>query len=108
MVRHGPAENKKYTDAIDKVSRAYRAGRTVPIAATRIYELAFFTGFAISSIMYYVLNKLWPVVGASSSSSSSFEEMGVDERLRRCLKGTVATICKGFPFLYMFSGIPDV
>ena len=51
----------------------YPAGRSVPIAATRIYELAFFTGFGVSSIVYYGLNWWYPVVGASAV----FEEVDV-------------------------------
>lgn len=49
------------------------AGRTVPLAATRVYELSFFTGFGVSSIVYYVLNRLFTVVGAAAV----FEEIDV-------------------------------
>ncbi|KAF8759746.1 Permease for cytosine/purines, uracil, thiamine, allantoin [Rhizoctonia solani] len=49
------------------------AGPTVPLAATRIYQMAFFTGFGVSSIIYYVLNRIWP----SPGSWQTFEE--VDE-----------------------------
>ena len=45
----------------------------MPISATRIYELSFFTGFGVSSIVYYVLNRLFPVVGAAAA----FEEVDV-------------------------------
>ena len=39
-------------------------GRTVPLAATRVYQMSFFTGFGVSAIIYYVLNRLFPVPGA--------------------------------------------
>lgn len=41
------------------------AGRTVPLAATRIYQLSFFTGFGVSAITYWFLNVLFPAAGAS-------------------------------------------
>ena len=56
----------------------YPAGRSVPIAATRIYELAFFTGFGVSSIVYYVLNRLFPVVG----TATTFEEIDVSASMK--------------------------
>ena len=40
------------------------AGRTVPLQATRIYQMAFFTGFGASAIVYYILNRVWPSPGA--------------------------------------------
>jgi len=58
---------------INVVGFAGATGRTVPVAATRIYELSFFTGFGVSSIAYYVLNRLFPVVGAAAA----FEEIDV-------------------------------
>lgn len=51
----------------------YIAGHEVPLVATRIYELAFFTGFSVSSIVYYVLNRLFPIIGAAEK----FEEVDV-------------------------------
>lgn len=47
------------------------AGRTVPLAATRIYQMSFFTGFGVSALVYYVLNRLFPVPGLSHK----FEEI---------------------------------
>ncbi|KAF8709220.1 Permease for cytosine/purines, uracil, thiamine, allantoin, partial [Rhizoctonia solani] len=58
---------------INVVGFAGAAGQTVPLAATRIYQMAFFTGFGVSSIIYYVLNRIWP----SPGSWQTFEE--VDE-----------------------------
>lgn len=46
---------------INVVGFAGAVGVTVPIAATRLYELSFFTGFFTSSIVFYILNKIWPV-----------------------------------------------
>ena len=37
----------------------------MPLAATRIYQMSFFTGFGVSSLIYYGLNVLFPVKGAS-------------------------------------------
>lgn len=48
-------------------------GHEVPLVATRIYELSFFTGFGVSSIVYYVLNRLFPIIGAAEK----FEEVDV-------------------------------
>ena len=33
------------------------------MAATRIYQLSFFTGFGVSSVIYYLLNRTFPVPG---------------------------------------------
>ncbi|KAN0084349.1 Permease for cytosine/purines, uracil, thiamine, allantoin domain containing protein [Tylopilus felleus] len=60
-------------------------GRTVPIVATRIYELSFFTGFGVSSVVYYVLNRLFPVVGAAEV----FEEVDVSGYESKSTKGDV-------------------
>jgi len=49
------------------------AGRTVPLAATRIYQLSFFTGFGVSAIVYWALNRVFPVVGAADT----FEEVDI-------------------------------
>lgn len=66
MVRHDPV------DYID-IRPVDQAGRTVPVAATRVYQLSFFTGFGVSSLVYYALNRLFPVVGAAAV----FEEIDV-------------------------------
>ncbi|EEB91159.1 hypothetical protein MPER_10526, partial [Moniliophthora perniciosa FA553] len=50
---------------INVVGFAGATGRTVPIAATRIYQMSFFTGCGVSSIIYFVLNAISPVPGAS-------------------------------------------
>ena len=43
----------------------YKAGRNVPLAATRVYQMSFFTGFGVSSLIYFLLNFLFPVPGSS-------------------------------------------
>ncbi|KAG8886495.1 hypothetical protein FRB97_003006, partial [Tulasnella sp. 331] len=58
---------------INVVGFAGAVGTKVPLAATRIYELSFFTGFGVSAIVYIGLNYFFPVPG----SGKSFEE--VDE-----------------------------
>jgi nucleobase:cation symporter-1, NCS1 family len=51
------------------------AGRQVPLAATRIYEMSFFTGFGVSGLVYIVLNLLSPVPG----KFAQFREVDVSE-----------------------------
>ncbi|KAG2343065.1 hypothetical protein BDR05DRAFT_318414 [Suillus weaverae] len=58
---------------INAVGFAGATGRTVPLAATRIYELSFFTGFGVSAIVYWALNRVFPVIGATDT----FEEIDV-------------------------------
>ncbi|KIL63864.1 hypothetical protein M378DRAFT_79178 [Amanita muscaria Koide BX008] len=60
---------------INVVGFAGATGRTVPLAATRIYQLAFFTGFAVSSFTYWSLNVLFPVPG----KADKFEEIDVSQ-----------------------------
>ncbi|KAH6906693.1 permease for cytosine/purines, uracil, thiamine, allantoin-domain-containing protein [Coprinopsis sp. MPI-PUGE-AT-0042] len=56
---------------INVVGFAGATGRDVPLAATRIYQMSFFTGFGVSSLMYYTLNRLFPVPGMADK----FEEI---------------------------------
>ncbi|KAF8155529.1 permease for cytosine/purines, uracil, thiamine, allantoin-domain-containing protein, partial [Crassisporium funariophilum] len=51
---------------INVVGFAGATGRTVPIAATRVYQMSFFTGFGVSALIYFLLNKAFPVQGATS------------------------------------------
>ncbi|KAJ8463928.1 hypothetical protein ONZ51_g9927 [Trametes cubensis] len=60
---------------INVVGFAGATGRTVPLAATRIYEMSFFTGFGVSALVYWSLNLLFPVRGASDCAR--FEEVDV-------------------------------
>ncbi|ORY84681.1 NCS1 nucleoside transporter family [Leucosporidium creatinivorum] len=46
--------------AINVVGFAGAVGTPVPIAATRIYQLSFFTGFGVSAVVYIALNKIFP------------------------------------------------
>lgn len=55
------------------LNRYRPAGRVVPLAATRIYELSFFTGFGVSALVYWALNRVFPVVGAADT----FDEVDV-------------------------------
>ncbi|KAI0052082.1 NCS1 nucleoside transporter family [Auriscalpium vulgare] len=48
---------------INVVGFAGATGRTVPLAATRIYEMSFFTGFGVSAVIYFSLNYFFPVRG---------------------------------------------
>ncbi|KAF9513306.1 hypothetical protein BS47DRAFT_1344353, partial [Hydnum rufescens UP504] len=43
------------------------------MAATHIYQLAFITGFGVSTIIYTALNYLWPPLG--KGTSNGFEEI---------------------------------
>ncbi|KAJ8595846.1 NCS1 nucleoside transporter family [Rhizopogon salebrosus TDB-379] len=55
-------------------------GIPVPVAATHIFDLNFFAGFGTSSIVYYVLSRLFPPLG----SAGKFEEIdvsGYEERM---------------------------
>ncbi|PIL23545.1 transporter [Ganoderma sinense ZZ0214-1] len=60
---------------INVVGFAGATGRTVPLAATHIYEMSFFTGFGVSALVYWSLNRLFPVRGASECAT--FEEVDV-------------------------------
>lgn len=55
------------------------------MAATRIYQLAFFTGFGVSSVIYYLLNCAFPVPGRADKFKEVDESHysdGVKERRR--------------------------
>ncbi|GAA6016753.1 hypothetical protein JCM10207_003241 [Rhodosporidiobolus poonsookiae] len=43
------------------VGFAGAVGTPVPLAATRIYNLSFFTGFGVSALVYFVLCKVFPI-----------------------------------------------
>ncbi|KAK2462998.1 hypothetical protein APHAL10511_004985 [Amanita phalloides] len=58
---------------INVVGFAGATGRHVPLAATRVYQLSFFTGFGVSATTYYLLNMAFPVPG----KADKFDE--VDE-----------------------------
>ncbi|PFH48676.1 hypothetical protein AMATHDRAFT_64886 [Amanita thiersii Skay4041] len=54
---------------INVVGFAGATGRSVPTAATRIYQLSFFSGFLVSSLVYYLLNLKWPVPGPGPNAT---------------------------------------
>ncbi|KAF8518708.1 permease for cytosine/purines, uracil, thiamine, allantoin-domain-containing protein [Hysterangium stoloniferum] len=56
---------------INVVGFAGATGRSVPLPATRIYQMSFFTGFGVSALVYWSLNMLFAVPGATSA----FEEI---------------------------------
>ncbi|KAJ7666177.1 permease for cytosine/purines, uracil, thiamine, allantoin-domain-containing protein [Mycena polygramma] len=60
---------------INVVGFAGATGRTVPLAATRIYQMSFFTGFGVSALTYWLLTRLVPVRGMARV----FEEMDVSK-----------------------------
>ncbi|KAG2124441.1 permease for cytosine/purines, uracil, thiamine, allantoin-domain-containing protein [Suillus clintonianus] len=60
---------------INAVGFAGATGREVPLVATRIYELSFVTGFGVSAVVYWALNRVFPVVGAADT----FEEIDVSQ-----------------------------
>jgi NCS1 family nucleobase:cation symporter-1 len=53
--------------AINVVGFAGAVGREVPLAAQRIYDLNFFTGFLVSSIIYWALCKISPIPACSDT-----------------------------------------
>lgn len=71
--------SSSFTLADSLISIAARtAGRTVPIAATHIYQMSFFTGFGVSALIYCGLNYFFPPRG-SHFVGSKFEEVDVSE-----------------------------
>ncbi|KAF8072325.1 permease for cytosine/purines, uracil, thiamine, allantoin-domain-containing protein [Lyophyllum atratum] len=62
---------------INVVGFSGATGRVVPIAATRIYEMSFFTGFGVSSLVYIILNYIFPVPGPGVASK--FREVDISE-----------------------------
>lgn len=53
------------------------------MAATRIYQLAFFTGFGVSSVIYYLLNRAFPVPGRADKFKEVDESHYLDAMDRR-------------------------
>lgn len=60
---------------INVVGFAGATGRSVPVAATHIYQMSFFMGFGVSALTYWALNRAFPVCGAASV----FEEVDVSQ-----------------------------
>ncbi|KAH9941577.1 permease for cytosine/purines, uracil, thiamine, allantoin-domain-containing protein [Epithele typhae] len=63
---------------INVVGFAGATGRTVPLAATQIYEMSFFTGFGVSALVYWSLNVFFPARGVREACMR-FEEVDVSE-----------------------------
>lgn len=70
---------------INVVGFAGATGQTVPLAATRVYDLSFFTGLGTSGLVYWILNMLFPAPGAAKR----FQE--VDESAMEISTGGEAT-----------------
>ena len=51
------------------------AGRAVPVAATHIYQMSFFTGFGVSAVVYCALSYAFPPAGVHRT----FEEKDVSD-----------------------------
>jgi len=66
---------------INVVGFAGATGHTVPITATHIYEMSFFTGFGVSSLLYWSLNHFFPVPGASVKFEEVDESAGDEDVL---------------------------
>ncbi|KZT23733.1 NCS1 nucleoside transporter family [Neolentinus lepideus HHB14362 ss-1] len=56
---------------INVVGLVGAVGRPVPTAATHIYEISYFTGFGVSAVVYWLVNRAFPAAGASKH----FEEV---------------------------------
>lgn len=63
---------------INVVGFAGATGRDVPLAATRIYQMSFFTGFGVSALIYWTLNKLFPVRGTAECAQFEEVDMSAD------------------------------
>lgn len=60
---------------INVVGFAGATGQSVPLAATHIYDLSFFTGLGTAGLVYWVLNQIFPARGAANK----FEEVDLSE-----------------------------
>ncbi|CRG89678.1 Uracil permease [Talaromyces islandicus] len=59
---------------VNIVGFAGAVGRTVPIGAQYIYNVNYFAGFVVSSVIYYLLCRLFPIPG----SSQTWNELDID------------------------------
>lgn len=91
------------TEACCKVGFTSVADVDVPMAAIRIYQLAFFTGILTSGLIYYLLNRFFPAVPVTSfdvvtdgewspsqRSSGSFSDDSVTEEKKETEEGVAA------------------
>ncbi|GAA5853706.1 hypothetical protein JCM8547_007419 [Rhodosporidiobolus lusitaniae] len=87
---------------INVVGFAGAVGNDVPLAATRIYQLSFFTGFGVAFVVYYALCKIFPIpviteeeideVPAVVAETSSFKRStsyGADLEEKKIVEGDV-------------------
>ncbi|KAL7266464.1 uracil permease [Rhizina undulata] len=61
--------------AINVVGFAGAIGRTVPVGARYIYNINFFAGFIVSGVVYWALNKFFPVPAISEKWMEVGEEI---------------------------------
>lgn len=66
---------------INVVGFAGATGRDVPLAATRIYSMSFFTGISVSAVVYWALNLLFPTPDASRTFKEVDESAGLRDSL---------------------------
>lgn len=59
---------------INVVGFAGATGRDVPLAATRVYQMSFFTGFGVSSLAYYILCRIFPPLGFQHGKFHEIDE----------------------------------
>lgn len=59
---------------INVVGFAGEVGRPVPVGATYIYNINYFSGFIISGGMYYILTKFFPI----PATSATWKEVDID------------------------------
>ena len=60
---------------INVVGFAGAVGADVPIGATYVYNLSYFTGFIVAMLVYYVLCKIWP----PRLTKDEWSELSVEE-----------------------------
>jgi hypothetical protein len=68
---------------INVVGFAGAVGQTVPIGATYIYRLNFFAGFIVSSLTYFILNKIWPAKAVPERWTEDGNQDVLEARLRQ-------------------------
>lgn len=68
---------------INVVGFAGVAGQTVPLSATRIYEMSWFTGFGVSALVYYTLSRVFPPRGIQVGKRfEEIDESGMEDEIQ--------------------------
>lgn len=69
---------------INVVGFAGVAGQTVPLSATRIYDMSWFTGFGVSALVYYVLSRVFPPRGIQTGQRfEEIDESGMEDEIQK-------------------------